>query len=382
MRRVLIALALILLTASLAEAGTISRPTKTFGGTTFINGVVPDESDFNGDIDTAYSEINGRLSNVNISSSAAIAGSKITPAFTAESSTTVSGYACHYINESDQSANQRRWYLCSQGGGFGITSRDDSGVVQATPVSINRSTGVVTFGASTAPVWTGACTFAQGCTGLASGTSGGILGFTGATTLASSGALVANAMVYGGGAGVTPSSATAALTNGQLYFGRTGLAPIAGSIIAGSGISVDALDGAVRVSNSSSAPASARILRTAGNITTTSTSLVDLTGATIGLTTGANPAYLSFTSSASSATNGGTMVFNFDVDGAAQLGTAGIYSANALNGEVRAINISGMTDALSSGAHVFKVRWYVLSSTGTVYADGTNDYLFSAFEVK
>lgn len=46
---------------------------------------------------------------------------------------------------------------------------------------------------------------AQGGTGLTSGTSGGILGFTAATTLASSVALTANAIVLGGGAGATPA---------------------------------------------------------------------------------------------------------------------------------------------------------------------------------
>jgi hypothetical protein len=49
---------------------------------------------------------------------------------------------------------------------------------------------------------------ADGGTGLSSGTSGGILYFSGTTTLASSGALAANALVIGGGAGVAPSTTT------------------------------------------------------------------------------------------------------------------------------------------------------------------------------
>ncbi len=47
---------------------------------------------------------------------------------------------------------------------------------------------------------------ARGGTGLASGTSGGILGFTGGTTLASSVALAAGYTVIGGGAGATPTA--------------------------------------------------------------------------------------------------------------------------------------------------------------------------------
>lgn len=61
---------------------------------------------------------------------------------------------------------------------------------------------------------------ARGGTGLASGTSGGILAFTAAGTIASSGALAANNVVVGGGAGVAPSSTSllaisAAVTTGN-----------------------------------------------------------------------------------------------------------------------------------------------------------------------
>ena len=50
---------------------------------------------------------------------------------------------------------------------------------------------------------------AHGGTGLASGTSGGILCFTAATTMGSSAALTVNLPVIGGGAGVCPGSGTA-----------------------------------------------------------------------------------------------------------------------------------------------------------------------------
>ena len=50
---------LVSLFATVADAATISRPSKSFGGTSFINGVVPQASDFNGDPDTIYSEFNG-----------------------------------------------------------------------------------------------------------------------------------------------------------------------------------------------------------------------------------------------------------------------------------------------------------------------------------
>ena len=49
---------------------------------------------------------------------------------------------------------------------------------------------------------------AKGGTGLSAGTSGGVLAFTAAGTLASSTALAANALVIGGGAGAAPSTTT------------------------------------------------------------------------------------------------------------------------------------------------------------------------------
>lgn len=59
-----------------------------------------------------------------------------------------------------------------------------------------------------ASAFSGALPVSSGGTGLTSGTSGGILAFTGATTLASSGALTANLPVIGGGAGVAPTVGT------------------------------------------------------------------------------------------------------------------------------------------------------------------------------
>jgi len=56
----------------------------------------------------------------------------------------------------------------------------------------------------------GTLAVANGGTGLTSGTSGGVLYYSAAGTLASSSALTANALVIGGGAGVAPSVTTTA----------------------------------------------------------------------------------------------------------------------------------------------------------------------------
>ena len=55
---------------------------------------------------------------------------------------------------------------------------------------------------------TGTLPVANGGTGLTSGTSGGVLYYSATGTLASSAALVANALVIGGGAGVAPATTT------------------------------------------------------------------------------------------------------------------------------------------------------------------------------
>lgn len=95
---------------------------------------------------------------------------------------------------------------------------------------------------------------ADGGTGLSSGTSGGVLAYTGSCTLASSGALTQNAMVVGGGAGASPTSATTTLTNGQIYIGSTGQVPYAAAITAGTGISIANGAGSITITNSLPGP--------------------------------------------------------------------------------------------------------------------------------
>jgi hypothetical protein len=74
---------------------------------------------------------------------------------------------------------------------------------------------------------------ARGGTNLASGTDGGILGFTATGTLASSALLTANALVLGGGAGATPSTPVGLGTTTTLLHGNVGGAPSYGSVVDG-----------------------------------------------------------------------------------------------------------------------------------------------------
>lgn len=70
---------------------------------------------------------------------------------------------------------------------------------------------------------------ADGGTGLGSGTSGGVLAYTAAGTLASSAALTDNGVVIGGGAGAVPES-IAVGTDNQVLKGSTGAAPAFGAL--------------------------------------------------------------------------------------------------------------------------------------------------------
>lgn len=84
-------------------------------------------------------------------------------------------------------------------GAAAFTFDSGTSTLSVTNVSVTQLTFTNLVG--TVPV-------ANGGTGITTGTSGGILGFTAAGTIASSGLLAANALMIGGGAGVLPSTVT------------------------------------------------------------------------------------------------------------------------------------------------------------------------------
>ena len=129
--------------------------------------------------------------------------------------------------------------------------------------------------------------------------------------------------------------------------------------------------------------ANGKVLGNSGTITTTSTSLVDLTGASITFTTTARPVFLSFSGSGGNTTNPQTDFMNFDVDGTAQLGTSGTqFFAIASGAPPASHNIAHLADSLTAGSHTFKVRWCVDGGTGTIYATTASPYSFSAIEIR
>lgn len=139
-------------------------------------------------------------------------------------------------------------------GGTGATSLTSNGIIYGAGTSALAATSagsqynVLTAGAGGTPAFgqvalgqsaavSGQLGVANGGTGLASGTSGGIPYYSSTNTLASSGALNAHGIVLGGGAGAAPT-ATAALSNGQLLIGSTGADPVPASLTQGANAGV------------------------------------------------------------------------------------------------------------------------------------------------
>ena len=92
----------------------------------------------------------------------------------------------------------------------------DSSLTASKPVFTDASKNLVS---------TGTLGVDQGGTGLTSGTSGGILAYTAAGTLASSGALTQYGIVYGGGAGVAPAATAVGTATHVLTSNGAGVAP-------------------------------------------------------------------------------------------------------------------------------------------------------------
>lgn len=133
-------------------------------------------------------------------------------------------------------ANQLAYYASTGTAVSGLTSIPSGVLVtdgsSVPSISTNLPTAVTIGAAYIYRVGGTDVAVADGGTGLSAGTSGGILGFTGTTTLASSVALTASALVLGGGAGATPTPMASLGTTSTLLHGNAGGAPTFGAVVA------------------------------------------------------------------------------------------------------------------------------------------------------
>lgn len=165
------------------------------------------------------------------------------------------------------------------------------------------STKTFTFPNASATVLTSntPVTVAQGGTGIATGTSGGVPYFSGTTSIASSSVLAANQLLLGGGAGAAPSSLGSLGTTTTLLHGNAAGAPSYGAVSLTADVSgiTPAANGGTGVNNSNTITlggnvSTAAAFTTAGanalTLTTTGSTNVTLpTTGTLSTAAGANP---------------------------------------------------------------------------------------------
>lgn len=113
-----------------------------------------------------------------------------------------------------------------------------------------------------------------------------------------------------------------------------------------------------------------RVVRTAGDISTTSTSFVDATSLSITGSTGARRCLVGFTGFVYHGSNQAGIYIQLDIDGTDQGGAFGMTGEVTVSGGNDAHNASFvyMTDVLTAASHTFKIRWRVTSGTGNMYA--------------
>lgn len=131
------------------------------------------------------------------------------------------------------------------------------------------------------------------------------------------------------------------------------------------------------------APVFSKVVRTGGNVTTTSTSLVDFTGASITFTTGAFPVRYAVAQCGQNGALTKQVRMNVDLDsGTLMHGSSGLFIQQEVAGLVQNLSFSGQTAALSAAEHTIKFQWSVDTNTGTMLATSTNSHMFSAEEIR
>ena len=114
--------------------------------------------------------------------------------------------------------------------GSGLTAANAGAAVTSVTVAAFLNTLATAGNVNLTSAVAGVLPVANGGTNLSAGTSGGILGYTAAGTIASSALLTANAIVLGGGAGALPSTPLGLGTTSTVLHGNAAGAPTWGAV--------------------------------------------------------------------------------------------------------------------------------------------------------
>ncbi len=134
--------------------------------------------------------------------------------------------------------------------------------------------------------------------------------------------------------------------------------------------------------NSPGIPTDATVRLTGGNITVSSHSFADLTGATLTVVTGSHRCLVVFSAIGANNTNAQDISLDIAIDGTRQGGTFGLVAAGVGANLDTNYSFSYLTDVLSAGSHTIKIQALATgSSTGTIYASATAPTILSVIEL-
>jgi hypothetical protein len=223
-------------TGNLSDTGNFTDSGSALIGTT---GTANTKLDVNGDLalrSNTITLVNGANNNVAIGGYSDIRIAGPTAAFNITGlaagvngkvvtllNTTTSSFTVSNLNGSSTAANQ---IVTGTGADLAVAGSDSVSLIYDSTSSHWVVTG-----------YNGITPVTNGGTGLSSGTSGGILSFTAPGIITSSGALGANQLVLGGGAGAAPSTPVSLGTTTTVLHGNAAGAPSFGAVALGTDVS-------------------------------------------------------------------------------------------------------------------------------------------------
>lgn len=127
---------------------------------------------------------------------------------------------------------------------------------------------------------------------------------------------------------------------------------------------------------------SGKVKLTTSDLTTTSTSFVDATGASVTITTGARKCLVAVVAVATNSSAGNGVYLDIDIDGSRQGGTAGLVESDPQSvSTMENLSFTYITDALTAASHTFKIQWRVSAGTGTLRRSTTSPLVLSVVEL-